>query len=223
VLSSYIRLMQLPEHVDAYLVDGCGRCPLGGTPECKVLSWKEELSALRGLALSLPLVEEIKWGVPCYTWNDKNILMISAFKDYASVSFFKGALLTHGSRLLEKPGPNSYASRMLKFNSSQDILNHQETILDCMKEAIEIEKSGQMLAPRAETEPIPEELEQKFQEDIAFKNAFESLTPGRQRGYILYFSQPKQSKTRTVRIEKYTPQILRGEGIHDAYKKSRKK
>lgn len=214
--------MQHPENVDAYLVDGCGRCPLGGTPECKVLPWREELAALRTMALSLLLKEEIKWGVPCYTSNNKNVFIISALKDYASVSFFKGALLTSGKDLLEKPGPNSHASRLLKFTSLEDVLEHEATILKCMQEAIDVEEKGIKLEPRTELEPIPEELQVKFKEDPSLLNAFESLTPGRQRGYIIHFSQPKQSKTRTARIEKYTPLILRGEGMHDAYKKSKK-
>lgn len=210
--------------VDNYLAEGCLRCPLGSTPDCKVHSWPEELILLRKLVIKCGLTEELKWGVPCYTLNDKNVLLVSAFKGYAAISFFKGSLLSNPAGLLIAPGPNSQASRYLKFTDTRQIIEREATIKAYVFEAIEVEKAGLEVSFKKNPEPIPDELQQKMDEDPVFRSAFEGLTPGRQRGYILHFSQPKQSQTRMKRIEKYTPMILNGEGMHDKYKSmSRKK
>ncbi|KAA3635757.1 MAG: hypothetical protein DWQ02_09380 [Bacteroidetes bacterium] len=208
--------------VDKYLIDGCMRCPLGGTPECKVHTWPEELDLLRRIVLECGLTEELKWGAPCYTFQDKNVLMVSALRDYCCISFFKGSLLKDSKGLMVKPGPNSQAARLFKFKSVEEIQQIEEDIKNYIFEAIEVEKAGLKVKFKKNPESIPEELEQKFEEDPFFKAAFESLTPGRQRGYILFFSQPKKSETRTSRIEKCVPKILNGEGLNDKYK-SRKK
>ena len=208
--------------VSNYFINGCGRCPLGATPDCKVHRWTNELQLLRDLVNESGLTEECKWGSPCYTFQDKNVLMIAAFKEHCSISFFKGSLIKDPELLLEKPGPNSQAGRLLKFKSVTEIESIVSDIRNFIQESIEIEKAGLTVKFDKTPEPIPVELENRFDEDPTFKNAFESLSPGRQRGYILHFSQPKQSKTRIARIEKFIPMILSGIGMHDNYK-SRKK
>lgn len=208
--------------VDNYFIEGCGRCSLGGSPDCKVHSWTSELALLRKIVLSCGLKEESKWGVPCYTFQDKNILILSAYKDYCSISFFKGSLLKHDKKLLVKPGPNSQAGRLAKFTAIQQIMGIEKDLKAYIYEAIEVEKAGLKVPMKKNPEPIPEEFEEKMDSDPVLKDAFEALTPGRQRGYIIYFSQPKQSKTRIARIEKCAPMILSGIGLHDEYKSMKK-
>lgn len=201
--------------VDLFLLDGCGRCKLYQTPQCKVHKWPEELNTLRGLILQFGLEEEIKWGFPCYTLNGKNILMLAPFKDNCSISFFKGALLKENP-ILEKSGENSNTFRLIRFQGIDRIFKEKETIQKIIQEAIEIEKSGKKL-PKTDYSAIelPEELENAFEDDHIFKAAFKSLTPGRQRGYILHFSQPKQTQTRINRIEKCKSAILNGKGLNE--------
>lgn len=208
--------------VDKYLIDGCMRCKYGATPECKVHSWISELQYLRQIVLECGLTEELKWGVPCYTFKNNNVLIVSAFREYCSISFFKGSLMSDPAKLLFKPGENSQASRLLKFTSIDQIQKIENEIKAYISEAIEIEKSGLKVDFKVNPEPLPEELEMKFEEDLIFRNAFEALTPSRQRGYIIYFSQPKQSQSRCDRIEKMIPNILNGIGMNDKYKSSRK-
>ena len=209
--------MKMTTTVDQYLSEGCGRCPLGGTPDCKVHTWVPALEMLREIVLDCGLREESKWGVPCYTFQGGNVLLLSAFKDYCCISFFKGALLRDETGLLVKPGKNSQAGRLLKFTDVARIREIEDYIRAFIYEAVEVEKAGLKVVLKKNPEPIPEELEQKFAEDQVFKNAFEALTPGRQRGYILFFSAPKQAKTRVSRIEKSIEKILNGEGLHDKY------
>jgi uncharacterized protein YdeI (YjbR/CyaY-like superfamily) len=213
----------LTTNVDDYLIDGCMRCELGGTPQCKVRDWKSELIALRSIVLDCGLEEVLKWGVPCYTFQGKNVLIVSALKDSANISFFKGALLSDELNLLLKPGENSQAARYLKFTDLESIVSNEEAIKAYVFEAIEIEKQGLKVTFQRNPEPIPDELQERLDEDPIFRSAFESLTPGRQRGYVIHFSQPKQSKTRIARIDKWLPKILNGEGMHDQYKSMKKK
>jgi uncharacterized protein YdeI (YjbR/CyaY-like superfamily) len=213
----------MTKDIEIYFEEGCGRCPLGGTPDCKVHQWATELDALRNIILDCGLTEQSKWGVPCYSFQRKNILILSAFKEYCSISFFKGSLLADDKNLLVKPGKNSQAARLFKFTSIDQIQAIEEDIKAYIFEAIEVEKAGLKVIYNKNPEPIPEELEQKFEADLVFKNAFEALTPGRQRGYIIYFSAPKQSKTRVSRIEKCIGKILNGEGLNDKYTKRSKK
>ena len=201
--------------VDQYLAEGCGRCPLGGTPDCKVHSWQQELDQLRRIVLDCGLAEELKWGVPCYTFQNKNIVIVSAFKDYASLSFFKGVLLQDAENLLVTPGENSQSARLIKFTDVEEILKLEPTLKAYIYEMIEVEKAGLKVEFKKQPEPIPEEFQQVLDTDVELRAAFEALTPGRQRGYILHFSQPKQSKTRQSRIEKCIPKILDGLGFHD--------
>ncbi|KAB2336165.1 hypothetical protein F7731_11745 [Cytobacillus depressus] len=201
--------------VDKYLAEGCWRCPLGGTLDCKVHKWPEELEKLRMIVLDCGLTEEVKWGVPCYTFQKSNVAIVSAFNEYCSLSFFKGALLKDAYNILEKPGENTQAARLVRFTNVQKIVELEPVLKDYINEAIEVEKAGLKVNVKKNPEPIPEELQNKFDEIPALKTAFEALTPGRQRAYILYFSQAKQSKTRVSRIEKHMQQILNGQGLND--------
>lgn len=208
--------------VDIYFQEGCGRCPLGGTADCKVHAWPQELSLLRQIVLECGLTEERKWGAPCYSFQGKNVLMIAALKASACLSFFKGSLLSDEKQLLEKPGKNSQAARLFRFTKLDQIVESKDYIKACIFEAIEIEKEGRKVEFKSNPEPMPDELLQILEKDPLLKAAFEGLTPGRQRGYILHISQAKQSKTRIARIEKCSPMILNGIGLHDKYQ-SRKK
>lgn len=202
--------------IDTYLAVGCGRCPLGNTPECKVHNWTDELPLLREIVLDCGLIEELKWSVPCYTFEGNNVVIVSAFKDYCSISFFKGVLLKDTNKILSKQGENSQSGRLLKFTNVQQIIELRSVIKQYIHEAIEVEKSGLKVDFKDVSEyAIPEELENKFVENESFRNAFFTLTPGRQKGYLLHFSQPKQSATRSARIEKFMPQIFKGKGLHD--------
>jgi len=202
--------------IDNFLAVGCGRCPLVGTPQCKAKTWQAELKALRKILLDSPLTEELKWSVPCYTFQKSNVVILSALKESCTLSFFKGALLKDPHGILTKPGENSQAGRLIRFTSVQQIVELEPILKAYLHEAIEVEKAGLKVDFKAKDElVIPEELQNKFATDPALKTAFESLTPGRQRGYILFFTAPKQSKTRESRIEKNIPRILEGKGLHD--------
>ena len=207
--------MNMNPKVDEYLADGCMRCKLGGTPECKVNDWQQELRNLRSIILECGLTEELKWSAPCYTHKGKNILMLSALKDFATIGFFKGSLLKDANGLLTTPGENSQAAKYLKITDTEQITDLEKEIKAYIFEAIEVEKAGLKVAFKKNPEPIPDELQQRLDNDPMLKTAFEALTPGRQRGYIIHFSQPKQSKTRVSRIERCIPKILEGKGFHD--------
>lgn len=201
--------------VDHYLAEGCGRCPLVGTPECKVNDWREELKRLRKIILDCGLVEELKWSMPCYTFEKNNVLLLAALKEYCAVGFFKGSLLKDAKGVLVAPGENTQAARQIRFTGVREVVEMESTVKSYIREAIELEKAGAKVHFKKNPEPIPEELQDKLDELPALKAAFNALTPGRQRGYILFFSAPKQSKTRTARVEKCTRQILNGKGLND--------
>lgn len=201
--------------VDQYLKSGCGRCEFFNTPRCKVNTWRRELTALLDILRNTQLKEEIKWSVPCYTYNGKNVVILTALKDYCALSFFKGSLLKDELGLLHKPGENSQAARVMRFTSLTDINKLKSVIKSYITEAIELEKSGARVSFKKEAPELPDELKQKLMENPQLKAAFEKLTPGRQRGYVIYFTQPKQSVTRLSRIDKCTPRILQGKGLHD--------
>lgn len=178
--------------------------------------WQEELKHLRKIALDTQLMETIKWGVPCYVFGESNIILLGSFKAFCSISFFKGSLLQDPNGILLKPGENSQTVRMLKFTNLDQIRQLEPVIKAYIFGAIEIEKAG--LKPVLEKSvalEFPKELLQILDQDAAFKTAFTALTPGRQRGYNLFFTAPKQSATRITRIEKYRQQILGGKGIND--------
>ncbi|MGA9288532.1 MAG: YdeI family protein [Anaerobacillus sp.] len=180
----------------------------------KPQKWQEEFEKLRKIILDSELTEEFKWKHPCYTFEDKNIVLIHGFKEYCALLFHKGALLkdTHG--ILIQQTENVQAARQIRFTNVQEIVEMEAILKDYIDEAIEVEKAGLEVEFKKETE-VPEELQNKFDELPRLKSAFEELTPGRQRAYILYFSKAKQSKTREARIEKYKQHILNGKGLND--------
>jgi uncharacterized protein YdeI (YjbR/CyaY-like superfamily) len=182
----------------------------------KAKKWKEEYEKLRNIVLDCELIEEFKWMHPCYTFEKKNIVIIHGFKEYCALLFHKGALLKDAHGILIQQTENVQAARQIRFTNVQEIVE-METILQAyIYEAIEVEKAGLEVNFKKNTDYIiPEELQNKFDEIPAMKTAFEALTPGRQRAYILYFSGPKQSKTRESRVEKYMQQILNGKGLND--------
>ena len=205
-----------PDTVDQYLESGCGRCAFGGTPQCKVQSWVEELRLLREILQESALTEEIKWSAPCYIYDGKNILMLSALKESVIISFFRGAHLKDPENVLEKPGDNSRFARYLRFTDAEKITAQKNTILSYVSEAIELEKSGKQLdISKASPLEYPDELLQIFAENPDFEAAFSALTPGRQRGYLIHFSSAKQSKTKIARIEKSKRKIFDGKGWNE--------
>jgi uncharacterized protein YdeI (YjbR/CyaY-like superfamily) len=178
--------------------------------------WQPEMKKLRTIILSCQLTEEIKWAKPVYTFQKKNVVIIIPLKDHCALAFCKGALLKDAHGLLSKIGENSQASSWIKFNSVRAIAAMEPILKAYIHEAIAAEKAGlEVTYKKTADYPVPEELKTRLAESPAFKTAFNALTPGRQRGYLLYFSAAKQSKTRTSRIEKCTPQILKGKGLYD--------
>ncbi|TFE22692.1 YdeI/OmpD-associated family protein [Cohnella luojiensis] len=182
----------------------------------KAKKWKEEFELLRNIVLDCELTEEFKWMHPCYTFQDKNIVLIHGFKEYCALLFHKGALLKDPHGILIQQTENVQAARQIRFTNVQEIDEMQLILKTYIDEAIEVEKAGLQVNYKTNTEYlIPEELQNKFVEIPDLKTAFEALTPGRQRAYILHFSAPKQSKTRESRVEKYLPHILVGKGLDD--------
>ena len=182
----------------------------------KAKKWQKELEKLRMILLDCQLTEELKWGKPCYTFQKSNIVVMVGFKEYCALIFCKGALLNDANGMLIKPGENTQAGRQLRFTNVREI-GELETILKAyIYEAMEVEKAGLKVNFKKNTELIfPEEFQKKLDEIPALKTAFDALTPGRQRAYHLYFSAPKQSKTRESRVEKCMQQILNGKGLDD--------
>ena len=202
--------------VDVYFTAGCGRCPLVNTPECKVHNWDTELETLRKIVLDCGLEEELKWSIPCYTFQKNNIILLSAFNEYCALSFFKGALLNDTNSILIQQTENTQATRQIRFTDVREIIEMESIIKAYIYEAVEVEKAGLKVEFKKTSEfKMPEEFQNKLAEIPALKAAFEALTPGRQRAYILYFSQPKQTKTRESRIERCMRQILIGKGLND--------
>ncbi|PNQ73078.1 hypothetical protein C1T31_08795 [Hanstruepera neustonica] len=177
--------------------------------------WQDELRLLRQIALDCELSETIKWKQPCYMHNGKNVLLLGAFKAHAFMSFLKGALIDDVHNILTKPGENTRSGRIAAFTKVTDIKKQTPALKDYIFQAIELENKGMSIPAASESVEIPDELEAVFDSDSDFKEAFLALTPGRQRGYVLNFTAPKQSKTRTTRINKYRDRILKGKGIHD--------
>lgn len=182
----------------------------------KANKWKEEYEKLRNIVLDCELTEEFKWMHPCYTFEKKNIVLIHGFKEYCALLFHKGALLQDAHGILIQQTENVQAARQIRFTNVQEIVEMESILKAYIYEAIEVEKAGLEVNFKKNSEfIIPEELQNKFGEIPALKTAFEALTPGRQRAYILYFSQPKQSKTRQSRVERCMQQILNGKGLND--------
>jgi uncharacterized protein YdeI (YjbR/CyaY-like superfamily) len=189
----------------------------------KAKKWQEESKKLRRIILDCGLTEESKWGKPCYTFQNSNVVIIQGFKEYCALLFCKGALLKDAHRILIQQTENVQAARQIRFTNVPEIIELEPIVKAYVHEAVEVEKAGLEVNYKKTSEfTIPEELQNKLRELPALKTAFESLTPGRQRAYILYFSAPKQSKTRESRIEKYRQKILDGKGLDDEYVSTRK-
>src|SRR6266851_5610000 len=182
----------------------------------KAKKWQEEFEKLRNVILDCQLTEELKWGVPCYTFEKRNIVLIHGFKEYCALLFVKGALLNDAKGILITQTENTQAGRQIRFTNVREIVEMETILKAYIYEAIEVEKAGLKVNFKKTTEfIIPEEFQNKLDEIPALKTAFDALTPGRQRAYILYFSAPKQSKTRESRVEKCMRQILNGKGLND--------
>jgi uncharacterized protein YdeI (YjbR/CyaY-like superfamily) len=179
-------------------------------------SWQEEFTRLRSILLDTGLSEDLKWGEPCYTLNGANIVLIHGFKDYCALLFFKGALMSDTAGVLIQQTKNVQAARQIRFTSADEISGMENVLKAYVAEAAEIERSGAKIDFKSTDEfAVPEEFQAKIDSTPSLKTAFEALTPGRQRAYLLHFAQPKQAKTRESRIEKAMPQILAGKGLND--------
>jgi uncharacterized protein YdeI (YjbR/CyaY-like superfamily) len=182
----------------------------------RATKWQEEFEALRKIALECQLTEELKWYQPCYTFEGKNIVLIHGFKEYCALLFFKGVLLRDPKGLLIQQTENVQAGRQIRFTNLREIVKMKLLLKSYIQEAIEVEKAGLKVKLKKTSEyKLPEEFQKKLDENAALKTAFAALTPGRQRGYLFYFSQPKRSETREARVEKYMQQIFNGKGLDD--------
>jgi uncharacterized protein YdeI (YjbR/CyaY-like superfamily) len=182
----------------------------------KAKKWNKEVEHLRKIVLGCGLTEELKWGCPCYTFEKTNIVLIHTFKEYCALLFFKGALLNDANNILIQQSENVQAARQIRFTNVTEIVKLKSILKAYIFEAIEVEKAGlKVILKKTTAYNIPEEFKKKLDKNTALKKAFNALTPGRQRAYLLHFASAKQSATRQVRIEKYLPQILNGKGLND--------
>jgi uncharacterized protein YdeI (YjbR/CyaY-like superfamily) len=182
----------------------------------KAGKWQESVNLLRAIALDCGLNEELKWGCPCYTFDGNNIVLIHDFKEYCAFLFFKGALLKNNESILIQQTENVQSARQIRFTTAFQIVEMKTNLKACIFEAIEVEKAGLKVELKKTTEyNIPAEFQSKLDQIPDLKGAFEALTPGRQRAYLLHFSAPKQSRTREARVEKCMPHILNGKGLND--------
>ena len=182
----------------------------------KAKKWREEFEKLRSIVLACGLTEELKWMHPCYTFENKNVVLIHGFKEYCALLFFKGALLKDARGILIRQTPHVQSARQIRFTNVQEIAKLERTLKEYVFEAVEVEKVGLKVEYKKTSDfKVPEEFQNKLNEIPALKAAFEALTPGRQRAYLFYFSQAKQSKTRASRVERCVPQILKGKGMDD--------
>ncbi|RXK48806.1 DUF1801 domain-containing protein [Aquirufa rosea] len=178
--------------------------------------WQAELSLLRSLLLEMELDEDLKWGSPCYSFENSNLVILQGFKEYFAILFFKGVLLKDSEKVFTKPGENTQSSRQIRFRNIDDILSKESLIKAYIKEAIEVEKSGEKVAlKKIEDYAVPKEFQEAMMEDEALKSAFAKLSPGRQRMYLIHFAEAKQESTRLARIEKNKGRILMGKGLGD--------
>lgn len=178
--------------------------------------WQEEFAKLRKIVLDCGLTEDLKWGQPCYTFENRNVVLIHGFKDYCALLFFKGALLSDPEKILIKQTANVQANRQIRFSNVREIVKLKPVLKAYIQEAIEVEKAGLKVDFKKTRDfPVPEEFQTRLDANTPLKTAFKALTPGRQRAYLLYFAAPKQAKTRESRVEKYVQQILSGKGMDD--------
>ena len=196
------RLQEMNPTVDAFL--------------SRAKKWRQEFEKLRAIVLGCGLREELKWGQPCYTLEGKNIVLMHGFKGYCALLFFKGALLKDAKGILIQQTPNVQSGRQIRFTNVREIVKLERTLKEYIFEAVEVERAGlKVKLKKTSKYKVPEEFQAELKANPALKAAFQALTPGRQRAYLFYFSQAKQSKTRTARVEKYVPQILDGKGLSD--------
>jgi uncharacterized protein YdeI (YjbR/CyaY-like superfamily) len=182
----------------------------------KDTKWQKEYEKLRTIILDCGLIEELKWGCPCYTFENTNIVLIHGFKEYCALLFFKGALLSDPNGILIQQTKNVQSARQIRFTNVREIVKMEKILKAYIYEAIEVERAGLKVKLKKTSEfKIPEEFQKRLDKNTALKKAFDALTPGRQKAYIFYFSQAKQSKTREARVEKYIKQILNGKGLDD--------
>jgi uncharacterized protein YdeI (YjbR/CyaY-like superfamily) len=182
----------------------------------KNTKWQKEIEKMRTIALDCGLTEELKWGCPCYTYENSNIVLIHVFKEYCAYLFFKGAILNDPEGILVQQTENVQAARQIRFTNVKDIIKMERSLKAYIYEAIEVERAGlKVKLKKTAAFKMPEEFKKKLDKMPSLKKAFEALTPGRQRGYLLYFSSAKQAKTREERVAKYTKQILQGKGLED--------
>ncbi|MGV7207726.1 YdeI/OmpD-associated family protein [Oxalobacteraceae bacterium A2-2] len=182
----------------------------------KANKWQDEYTRLRAIALSSGLTEDFKWGNPCYTLDGQNVVLIHGFKEYCAFLFFKGALMQDPKGILIQQTANVQSARQVRFTSAQQIDGLKKTLKAYIKDAIQVEQSGAKVEFKKTTEfTVPEEFQSRLDEDLALRDAFQALTPGRQRAYLLHFSSAKQSSTRVARIEKSIPMIFAGKGLND--------
>ena len=179
-------------------------------------TWQEEFKKLRAIVLDCGLTEELKWGAPCYAFENSNVVLMHGFKEYCALLFFKGALLKDPKKILIQQTKNVQSARQIRFTNVREIVKLKLILKAYVQEAIEVEKAGLKVNFKKTSEfDVPEEFQNKLAAVPALKSAFNALTPGRQRAYLVYFSAPKQSKTRQSRVEKYMPEILKGKGLND--------
>jgi uncharacterized protein YdeI (YjbR/CyaY-like superfamily) len=189
----------------------------------KAEQWQKEVEKLRTIVLDCPLAEELKWGCPCYTFQESNIVLIHVFKEYCALLFFKGSLLSDPNDILIQQTKNVQAARQIRFTNLREIVKLESVLKAYIYEAIEVERAGLKVKLKKATEfPVPEEFQKRLDKKPALKKAFYALTPGRQRGYLLHFAAPKQSRTREARIDKCTPMIMQGKGLTDDYNQGKK-
>lgn len=201
--------------VDSYLRDGCGRCAHYRTPACKVLRWTPALVALREVVRAAGLVEEMKWGSPCYTLDGKNVVMITSFKEHCALAFFKGALLDDPDGVLRSAGPNSRSARSLTYATVDDALGRVEQAARYVAQAVAVERTGARVARPAGEPPLPAELERRLADDPDLREAYWALTPGRRRSHVLHITGAKQSETRVRRVERCAQDIRAGRGFNE--------
>lgn len=204
------------ETVDEYLAVGCMRCPLGNTPDCKVHRWHDELTLLRQLVIETGLQETIRWGVPTYQWEGKNVLIVSASKEFCALNLFKGAFISDPHNLMVSPGPNSRSAMWVKFTTVNQIESCATPIKDLIRELINVELSG-LKAPQFTRDDlnIPSELLELLNADPALSSAFLSLTLGRQRSYMIHINGAKQSESRKRRAQKCIEKLFSGLGYNE--------
>ena len=205
----------MTDNINVFLMDGCGRCDQFATSQCKVRIWQDILLAVRSIVLKSELVEVMKWGQPTYTFNGKNVIILSALKDHVTLGFFKGVLLKDPKKLLHFAGPNSKEAKYIRINEMDQVKAWEGHIKEYIQEAIQLEKEGKKIKKEKSPLILPQELVEQFDKTVGLKAAFNRLTPGRQRSHVIHISQAKQSVTRQSRAEKCIPKILAGKGFLD--------